>query len=67
MGTGSGYECDRRRECSKSQSNAAVTQTLLTAPLKAYGAYQSFGGTWNPFTQSKAAPISAAVGTPTGR
>ncbi|HDH0766797.1 TPA: hypothetical protein PIP00_001048 [Klebsiella pneumoniae] len=51
----------------KSQSNAAVTQTLLTAPLKAYGAYQSFGGTWSPFTQSSAAPISTAVGTKTGR
>lgn len=51
----------------KSQSNAAVTQTLLTAPLKAYGAYQTFGGTWSPFTQSNAAPISAAVGTKTGR
>ncbi|MCV5148793.1 hypothetical protein OFC46_01955 [Escherichia coli] len=51
----------------KSQSNAAVTQTLLTAPLKAYGAYQTFGGTWSPFAQSKAAPISAAIGTPTGR
>ncbi|EPM1804087.1 virion core protein, T7 gp14 family [Klebsiella pneumoniae] len=51
----------------KSQSNAAVTQTLLTAPLKAYGAYHMFGGTWNPFTQSEPAPISAAVGTKTGR
>ena len=51
----------------KSQSNAAVTQTLLSAPLKAYGAYQMAGGTWNPFMQSNAAPISAAVGTKTGR
>lgn len=51
----------------QSQARAAVTQTLLTAPLKAYGAYQMGGGTWSPFTQSNAAPISAAVGTPTGR
>ncbi|MEW5560606.1 hypothetical protein AB1287_10205 [Enterobacter asburiae] len=51
----------------KNAANAAVTQTLLSAPLKAYGAYQSFGGTWSPFTQGSAAPISAAVGTPTGR
>lgn len=51
----------------KSQANAAVSQTLMTAPIKAYGAYQMFGGTWNPFTQSNPAPISAAVGTPTGR
>ncbi|HIF5919792.1 TPA: virion core protein, T7 gp14 family [Raoultella ornithinolytica] len=50
-----------------SQSRAAVTQTLLSAPLKAYGAYQTGGGTWSPFTQSSAAPISSAVGTPTGR
>lgn len=49
-----------------SQARAAVTQTLMTAPLKAYGAYQMGGGTWSPFTQN-AAPISAAVGTPTGR
>ncbi|MBZ7566783.1 hypothetical protein [Klebsiella grimontii] len=51
----------------RSQSRAAVTQTLLSAPLKAYGAYQMGGGTWSPFTQSNAAPISAAVGTKTGR
>lgn len=50
----------------QSQARAAVTQTLMTAPLKAYGAYQMGGGTWSPFTQN-AAPISAAVGTPTGR
>lgn len=50
----------------QSQAKSAMTQTLLTAPLKAYGAYQMGGGTWSPFTQ-KAAPISAAVGTPTGR
>ncbi|EMX0849498.1 hypothetical protein AAF302_000705 [Pluralibacter gergoviae] len=51
----------------KSQAKAAVTQTLLTAPIKAYGGYQMAGGTWNPFTQSNAAPITAAVGTRTGR
>ncbi|MCU6683297.1 hypothetical protein M8320_14990 [Leclercia sp. H6W5] len=57
----------------QSQANAAnsagksgMSQTLLTAPLQAYGAYQMGGGTWSPFSQ-KAAPISAAVGTPTGR
>jgi hypothetical protein len=51
----------------RSAGSAGLTQTLLTAPLKAYGAYQMGGGTWNPFSQSKAAPISAAIGTPTGR
>lgn len=50
----------------KSQARDAVAQTLITAPLKAYGAYQMGGGTWSPFTQN-AAPISASVGTPTGR
>lgn len=57
----------------QSQANAAnsagrvgMTNTLLTAPLQAYGAYQMGGGTWSPFSQ-KAAPISAAVGTKTGR
>lgn len=49
-----------------SQGNTAIAQTLMTTPLKAYGAYQMGGGTWSPFMQ-KAAPISAAVGTPTGR
>jgi hypothetical protein len=41
--------------------------TLLTAPLNAYGAYKMAGGEWSPFRQANAAPISAAVGTPTGR
>ncbi|HCN3290392.1 TPA: hypothetical protein MO682_001653 [Klebsiella pneumoniae] len=51
----------------RKQGNIGAATTLLTAPLKAYGAYQAFGGTWSPFTQSNAAPISAAVGTKTGR
>lgn len=50
----------------KSAGKSGMSQTLLTAPLQAYGAYQMGGGTWSPFSQ-KAAPISAAVGTPTGR
>ncbi|HDC4563207.1 TPA: hypothetical protein O8T86_002039 [Enterobacter asburiae] len=50
----------------RSANSAALTQTLLTTPLKAYGAYQMGGGTWSPFSQN-AAPISAAVGTRTGR
>ncbi|RZN40395.1 hypothetical protein FEK48_13150 [Escherichia sp. E2593] len=49
------------------QGKSAVTQTLLTAPAKAYGAYQMGGGSWSPFTQSQAAPISSSIGTPTGR
>ncbi|HEH7628099.1 TPA: hypothetical protein SHX75_003456 [Escherichia coli] len=67
-----GYEV--QAENYKAQAKSASKQgtlgaatTLLTAPLAAYGAYQIGGGTWSPFTQSTAAPISAAVGTPTGR
>lgn len=58
---------EAQASAAKSSGTIGAATTLLTAPLKAYDAYQSFGGTWNPFTQSKAAPISAAVGTPTGR
>ncbi|HHV7345789.1 TPA: virion core protein, T7 gp14 family [Enterobacter ludwigii] len=50
----------------RKQGNMGAMTTLLTTPLQAYGAYQMAGGTWSPFSQ-KAAPISAAVGTPTGR
>ncbi|HCO7840115.1 TPA: hypothetical protein OB695_000149 [Escherichia coli] len=62
-----GMNAQAQGQAARQQANAATTQTLLTAPLKAYGAYQMGGGTWSPFTQSSAAPISAAVGTPTGR
>lgn len=62
-----GMNATAQGNAAQSQARAAVTQTILTAPLKAYGAYQMGGGTWSPFTQSSAAPISAAVGTPTGR
>ncbi|HDX2969154.1 TPA: hypothetical protein ROA45_000562 [Escherichia coli] len=48
-----GYQVQRMNataqgNAARSQSQAAVTQTLLTAPLKAYGAYRIGGGTWNP-------------------
>ncbi|EAP0944700.1 hypothetical protein B7802_16715 [Salmonella enterica] len=36
----------------QSAGSSAMTQTLLTAPLQAYGAYQMGGGTWNPFKTS---------------
>ncbi|WP_449540996.1 hypothetical protein [Enterobacter ludwigii] len=62
-----GMNATAQGNAAQSQARAAVTQTLMTAPLKAYGAYQMGGGTWSPFTQSNAAPISAAVGTRTGR
>ena len=47
----------------RKQENVGAATTLLTAPLKAYGAYQMFGGTWSPFTQSTPAPIGSAAGT----
>ncbi|WP_370560158.1 hypothetical protein [Escherichia coli] len=62
-----GANYQSQADSARSAGSADLTQTLLTAPLKAYGAYQMGGGTWNPFSQSKAAPISAAIGTPTGR
>jgi len=51
----------------KQRANAGVAQTLLTAPINAYGAYKMTGSGSNPFPASKAAPITAAVGTKTGR
>ena len=62
-----GANYQSQADSARSAGSDGLTQTLLTAPLKAYGAYQMGGGTWNPFSQSKAAPISAAIGTPTGR
>lgn len=50
----------------RQQGKMGALSTLLTAPLGAYGAYKFVGGEWNPFRQ-KAAPISAAIGTKTGR
>lgn len=62
-----GANYQSQADSARSAGSSGLSQTLLTAPLKAYGAYQMGGGTWNPFTQSKAAPITAAIGTPTGR
>lgn len=57
---------DAQAVSARKQGNMGAATTLLTTPLQAYGAYKMGGGTWSPFSQ-KAAPISAAVGTPTGR
>ncbi|MEQ5753808.1 hypothetical protein ABN363_01685 [Providencia rettgeri] len=35
---------------SRKEGNFGAMTTLLTAPIKAYGAYQLAGGKWNPFT-----------------
>ncbi len=67
-----GYEVQagnyrNQASAARKQGNMGALTTLLTTPLNAYGAYKMSGGSWSPFTQGKAAPISAAVGTPTGR
>lgn len=58
---------ENQASAARSQGNMGALTTLLTAPLNAYGAYKMAGGEWSPFRQANAAPISAAVGTPTGR
>lgn len=50
-----------------SQGRFGAMTTLLTSPLKAYGAYKIAGGEWDPFKQQDPAPITAAIGTKTGR
>ncbi|WP_089637347.1 virion core protein, T7 gp14 family [Escherichia coli] len=44
----------------QSAAKSSMTSTLLTAPLKAYGAYQMFGGTWSPFSKGS----TSSGGTP---
>mgnify|MGYP000856630824 CR=1 FL=1 len=62
-----GANAQAQGNAAQAAASANSMNTLLTTPLKAYGAYQMGGGTWSPFTQSSAAPISAAVGTRTWR
>lgn len=58
---------ESQASAARSQGNFGAMTTLLTAPIDAYGAYKISGGSWSPFTQSKAAPVTAAIGTKTGR
>ncbi|ELC2084173.1 hypothetical protein RIZ99_002479 [Salmonella enterica] len=58
-----GANYQSQADSARSAGSSGLTQTLLTAPLKAYGAYKIGGGEWNPFTQTDPAPISAAAGT----
>ncbi|WP_052922673.1 hypothetical protein [Escherichia coli] len=58
-----GANYQSQADSARSAGSAGLTQTLLTAPLKAYGAYKIGGGEWNPFTQTDPAPIGAAAGT----
>lgn len=54
-------------EMDRSAARSNITQTLLTTPLNAAGAYKMGGGDLNKLFSRDAAPISAAVGTRTGR
>jgi len=49
-----GMNAQAESRSARSNGRNAVGMTLLTAPLKAYGAYQMAGGTWNPFKTSVA-------------
>lgn len=56
----------------RAEGNANSMNTLLTTPLKAFGAYQMAGGggwsgNYNGFPGKGAAPITAAIGAKTGR
>lgn len=37
------------------EGNFGAATTLLTAPIKAYGAYQLAGGAWDPFSGTSGA------------
>ncbi|MGJ7326289.1 virion core protein, T7 gp14 family [Morganella morganii] len=50
-------------QMAKQRGKSGVTQTILTTPLKAYGAYQMTGGTWSPFSSSSSLTSSATTGT----
>ncbi|HGY4928481.1 TPA: hypothetical protein ACNVCI_001215 [Citrobacter braakii] len=49
-----GMNAQAESRSARSNGRNAVGMTLLTAPLKAYGAYQMAGGTWSPFKTSVA-------------
>lgn len=49
-----GMNAQAESRAARANGRNAVGMTLLTAPLKAYGAYQMAGGTWNPFKTSVA-------------
>lgn len=46
----------------KRQSDEAYKKTILTSPLKAYGAYQMGGGTWSPFSSSASSAAAPKTG-----
>lgn len=48
---------------SRREGNFGAATTLLTAPIKAYGAYQLAGGTWNPFSGGTSATTAGGSST----
>ncbi|EHE7422016.1 hypothetical protein JZQ29_002694 [Salmonella enterica subsp. enterica serovar Corvallis] len=54
-----GMNAQAESRAARANGRNAVGMTLLTAPLKAYGAYQMAGGTWSPFKTS----LSSGGGT----
>ncbi|MEO3287048.1 hypothetical protein ABHD38_24140 [Enterobacter cloacae] len=54
-----GMNAQSESRSARANGRNAVGMTLLTAPIKAYGAYQMAGGTWNPFKTS----LSSGGGT----
>ena len=57
---------DAQAVSARKQGNMGAATTLLTTPLKAYGAYQIGGGEWNPFkTKTGTTPMlqSGAMGS----
>ncbi len=55
-----GMNAQAQGAAAQSAAKSSMTSTLLTAPLKAYGAYQMFGGTWSPFSKGS----TSSGGTP---
>jgi hypothetical protein len=44
-------------------ANMGATTTILNAPLQAYGAYKTLGGTWSPLATTPATSGSSLFGT----
>ncbi|ARA01560.1 hypothetical protein AAHR70_001519 [Escherichia coli] len=55
-----GMNAQAQGAAAQAAAKSSMTSTLLTAPLKAYGAYQMFGGTWSPFSKGS----TSSGGTP---
>ncbi|EEW2149315.1 hypothetical protein D9H47_20975 [Escherichia coli] len=55
-----GMNAQAQGAAAQSAAKSSMTSTLLTAPLKAYGAYKLGGGTWSPFSKGS----TSSGGTP---